>query len=139
MTFKLMIVRLGSMFICALSGAFAQAQEVSDVSTQISEINILPEICVRNQNNAQCQFKLDVDLQLTAKMDVCLVIEALRIRQCQAQVEKARFQRVLTINETVTIDIVEEHTNQVLYTSVLKLAEFKPVNLRPRRNLGWIF
>ncbi|QDP02157.1 DUF3019 domain-containing protein [Thalassotalea sp. PS06] len=138
MTLKPLSTRLGSLFICCLSTLAAQAQDDSTYSADISEINILPEICVRHKSNAQCQFKLDVNLQLKAKMDVCMVIESLRIRQCLEQVSEAKFQRLLTINEDVKIDIINRDTGELLYSSILKLAEFQPVNLRPRRNLGWI-
>ncbi|WP_394175851.1 DUF3019 domain-containing protein [Thalassotalea litorea] len=138
MTLKPLSIRFCSLIVCYLSIFCTQAQEAVTASADISDINILPEICVRNQRSAQCQFKLDVNLQLKSKMDVCLVIKAMRIRQCLTDVDHAMFQRTLTISENVKIDIINRQTNDILYTSILKLAEFKPVDLRPRRNFGWI-
>ncbi|TLU67368.1 DUF3019 domain-containing protein [Thalassotalea litorea] len=138
MTLKPLSIRLGSLIFCYLSAFSIQAQDKSTISADISEIDILPEICVRNKRNSQCQFKLDVNLHLNSKMDVCMVIKELRIRHCLTQVEHARFQRMLTINEDVKIDIINRDNNEVLYSSMLHLAEFKPIALRPRRNFGWI-
>ncbi|MDN3651840.1 DUF3019 domain-containing protein [Thalassotalea ponticola] len=116
----------------------AMAQQALSTSSNLAEVHITPQVCIRDQLSESCQVELDAELKFTTPMNICLLIEALNIKQCFVHVKQVKFQQLLSIDENTTITIVNSDNNDLVYSKTLAIAEFKPANQRPRRNLGWI-
>lgn len=121
--FKLLI------FIAALATFTVSAE---------NELQLTPDVCVIKPDKS-CETVVHVTFNSLEATPICLIIPQVVFKLCKAKAKSHTFSVQLAVDKTITFNIINPNTDQIITSSEFAVLTFHSKKTRRKRNFPWSF
>jgi len=108
------------------------------LSIRADELKITPDTCAITPERPMCNLNLLIEYQSNIPKSLCIwIVKHTATLACFKDSFGFKYRVKLTLAEDTSFELRDMNNNDVVATSIVRVAKFEPANTRRRRGLNW--